>query len=88
MLVTQVKSSIKNTQTIKLKPNYTIPGVIILASLPLIVLNVWLGITVLVFGLFLTLQTMTIRLQFTPHSLEVYRREKKIRDFPYQTWLY
>ena len=37
-------------------------------------------------GLFLLLQTVTIRLHFTSTDLDIYRGEKLLRRFPYQEW--
>ncbi len=76
-----------NTETITLTPSYRLPLVIVLLGLALALLNLWLGFSVASFGLFLTLQTATIKLKFTPTELEVYRGEQKIRQFPYQDWL-
>lgn len=74
------------TQTITLTPSYRLPLVIVGLGLALALLNLWLGFIVASFGLFLMLQTATIRLSFTPTQLEVYRSEQKIRQFPYQDW--
>lgn len=74
------------TQSITLTPSYRLPLVIVGLGLVLALLNLWLGFIVASFGLFLMLQTATIRLSFTPTQLEVYRSEQKIRQFPYQDW--
>jgi hypothetical protein len=55
-------------------------------SLPLLWLQPILGLVLSVFGLFLLLQTITIRLRFTPKDLEVYRSGNLIRSFPYEEW--
>jgi hypothetical protein len=39
------------------------------------------------FGLFLTLQTALLRLEFTPDALLVRRQETLLRRFPYEAWL-
>ncbi|WP_173391268.1 DUF3119 family protein [Gloeocapsa sp. PCC 73106] len=78
---------ITNTDSIILSPSYTLPLWIILLALPLSLINLWLGLVVALFGLFLMVQTATIRLGFTPTSLEVYRSEQIIRVFPYADWL-
>ncbi len=74
--------------TITLAPSYRLSLGIILLSLPLAFLSVWATAGVALFGLFLVIQTATLRLVFTPESLEVYRGEDRIRDFPYQEWLH
>jgi hypothetical protein len=74
------------TGTIELKPNYLIPLVLVFASLPWVFFLPWVSAVLSLFGLFLMLQTATIRLQFTPTALDVYRSGKLIRSFPYQEW--
>lgn len=72
--------------TVELKPNYNIPLVLIIAAIPSLAVNVWVGGVIAILGLFLMLQAGIIRLQFTATDLEVYRGEKIIRSFPYQEW--
>lgn len=74
-------------QTIELAPSYKIPLVLIISALPLAFWQPWVSLAIALFGIFLLLQTATIRLKFTDISLEVYRSEKLIRNFPYQDWL-
>ena len=76
-----------NTQIVTLAPSYRLPLSIVLLGLPLVLLNLWLSFIVASFGLFLMVQTATIKLRFTTTELEVYRSEQKIRAFPYQDWL-
>ncbi|MFM7383247.1 MAG: DUF3119 family protein [Microcystaceae cyanobacterium] len=72
--------------TVELAPSYRIPLVLILAALPLLWFNAWVSLTIALFGLFLMLQTVTIRLQFTETALEVRRSGQLIRTFPYADW--
>lgn len=74
------------TGTIELAPNYRIPLFLVILSLPLLFLQVWLGIIFSLLGLFLMFQTTRIRLRFTPTSLDVYLSGQQIRSFPYQEW--
>ncbi|MDJ0517955.1 MAG: DUF3119 family protein [Trichodesmium sp. MO_231.B1] len=74
-------------QTIELAPSYKIPLVLIIAALPLAFVEKWVSIAIALLGLFLLVQTLTIRLKFTDTALEVYRLEKLLRNFPYQDWL-
>ncbi len=74
-------------QTIELTPSYKIPLVLIIAALPLAFVEKWVSIAIAILGLFLLVQTLTIRLKFTETALEVYRLEKLLRNFPYQDWL-
>jgi hypothetical protein len=49
--------------------------------------SLWLGFAIAILGLFLTIQTILIRLQFTDQALNVLRSGKIIRSFPYSDWL-
>lgn len=71
---------------LELSPSYPIPIVVIVVALPLLAWNIWLGLAIGVFGLFLLLQTAIIRLKFTSTTLLVYRSGQEIRSFPYAEW--
>jgi hypothetical protein len=71
---------------VELQPSYHIPVVLLIAVIPLLVLQLWLGVVMALLGLFLLLQTVTIRLQFTATDLDIYRGEKLLRRFPYEEW--
>ncbi|MFB2974674.1 DUF3119 family protein [Microseira sp. BLCC-F43] len=73
-------------QTVELAPSYTIPIVLVLAAIPLLLVQVWVSLAIALFGLFLLFQTATIRLRFTESALDVYRSDRLIRRFPYQEW--
>jgi hypothetical protein len=60
--------------------------VLIFGSIPLLLLNVWLGLAISLFGLFLLFQTVTLRLSFTETALDIYRSKNLIRRFPYSEW--
>lgn len=79
-------TSTSSTQTIELAPSYALPITLILAALPMLLLQIWVSLAVAVFGLFLMLQAVTIRLQFTETALDIYRSQTLIRRFPYQEW--
>lgn len=84
--MTPVQPSPVTGQTVALAPSYKIPLVLILAAIPIAWVQIWVGLVISVFGLFLMLQTVTIRLRFTETALEVYRSDKLIRSFPYAEW--
>jgi len=84
--VTPVQPSPVAGQTVELAPSYKIPLVLILAAIPIAWVQIWVGLAISAFGLFLMLQTVTIRLRFTETALEVYRSDKLIRSFPYVEW--
>ncbi len=70
----------------KLEPSYTIPLILIASAIPIATIQPWVGGGIGVFGLFLSIQTAIIRLEFTPTALAVYRSHKLIRTFPYHEW--
>jgi Protein of unknown function (DUF3119) len=74
------------TSTVELKPSYNIPVVLVVASIPLLLVQPLVGGIMGLFGLFLMFQAFTLRLQFSATDLDIYRGEKLIRRFPYQEW--
>ncbi|OKH24897.1 glycerol dehydrogenase [Hydrococcus rivularis NIES-593] len=84
--MTSVQPSPATGQTVELAPSYKIPLVLIIAAIPIAWIQIWVGLVISLFGLFLMLQTATIRLQFTETALDVYRSGKLIRNFPYAEW--
>ncbi|MUG98636.1 DUF3119 family protein [Scytonema sp. UIC 10036] len=72
--------------TVELKPSYNIPVVLVIAAIPLLFVQLVVGLFVTLLGLFLMFQAVTIRLKFTATDLEIYRGEKLIRCFPYREW--
>lgn len=75
-----------SSATIELKPSYRLPGFLAVIALAVMYLQLWLGLGVLLFAIFLLVQTATLRLHFTPQALEIYRGESLIRRFPYADW--
>ncbi len=45
------------------------------------------GIIISIFGLFLFIQTYTLRLEFTSEAMVVLQVGKELRRFPYKNWL-
>lgn len=84
--MTSIPDSGQLPEIIELKPNYTIPAVLVAIAIPLATIQLWVGIGIGIFGLFLTIQTAIIKLKFTTTALEVYRGSNLIRTFPYQEW--
>jgi hypothetical protein len=74
------------TETIELAPSYALPVALVLLALLIFWALPWLGGGIALFGLFLLLQAVTLRLRFTQSSLDIYRGDKQIRHFPYQEW--
>ncbi|MEG4959546.1 MULTISPECIES: DUF3119 family protein [unclassified Microcoleus] len=79
-------SSTAPTSTIELAPSYALPLVLVLAAVPLLFVQKWASLSVSLFGLFLMYQAATLRLQFTPTDLDIYRSSNLIRRFPYREW--
>lgn len=75
-----------NQPTTELAPSYKIPIILILIAIATLLIQPLLSLPLALFGLFLLLQTVTIRLQFTATALDVYRSNQRIRSFPYSEW--
>jgi Protein of unknown function (DUF3119) len=84
--MTSIPAPTQLPDRVELAPNYTIPIVIIAAAAPIAAIQVWVGLGIGIFGLFLALQTAIIKLEFTTTALNVYRGSKVIRTFPYSEW--
>jgi hypothetical protein len=76
----------KITSTVELKPSYNIPVVLVLVAIPVLLIQPWIGGILTLLGLFLMLQAVTLRFQFTTTDFDLYRGEKLLRRFPYQEW--
>ena len=76
----------KITSTVELKPSYNIPVVLVLVAIPGLLIQPWVGGILALLGLFLMLQAVTLRFQFTATDFDLYRGEKLIKRFPYQEW--
>ena len=72
--------------TVELKPSYNIPVVLVLVAIPVLLVQPWVGGILMLLGLFLMLQAVTLRFQFTATDFDLYRGEKLIKRFPYQEW--
>jgi hypothetical protein len=84
--VTTISSSEQLPTEVELKPSYVIPLVLVGAAIPVAAIAPWVSIAIALFGVFLLIQTIAIRLKFTTTALEVYRRSNLIRSFPYREW--
>jgi hypothetical protein len=75
-----------SASTVELKPVYYIPVALVVAAIPLLLVQPWVGLVIALFGLFLMFQAVTLRLKFTSTDLDLYRGEKLLRRFPYREW--
>jgi len=74
--------------TVSISPSPRLALLIILFSaclLPL-PLSPWPSLVVGLFGIFLLVQTYSLRLEFTGDTLVVWRGQKELRSFPYAEW--
>lgn len=76
-----------STEVVELSPNFKIPLLLIVTAGILSLISWWLAGAIAILGLFLTIQTFLIRLQFTEKALNVLRSGSIIRSFPYSDWL-
>ncbi|KAM3097468.1 DUF3119 family protein [Phormidesmis sp. 146-35] len=79
-------ASFASDQTVELAPSYNIPIVLVLAAIAIVWVQVWVALAIGLFGLFLMIQAVTLRLKFTPTDLDIFRGDKLIRRFPYRDW--
>lgn len=84
--MTASASAPSTNETIELAPSYTLSIALIGLAIPLLLVQVWVSLAIGLFGGFLLLQTVILRLRFTPTDLDVYRGDTLIRRFPYQEW--
>jgi hypothetical protein len=83
-----INTEAKNlTSVVKLAPNFKIPLVLLISAAGLALVSPWLALLIALLSLFLTVQTVLIRLEFTEQALNVLRSDKIIRSFPYSEWL-
>ncbi|KKD38796.1 MAG: DUF3119 family protein [Limnoraphis robusta] len=85
--MTTTPSTTTIPSSVELRPNFIIPAVLLLTGIPLIFVQKALGLIIALLGLFLLVQTTTIRLQFTETALDVSRSGKLLRHFPYADWI-
>lgn len=85
-MTTNIKSD-NLIEVVELSPNYKIPLALIAIAIALSFVSIWVGGIVALLGLFLTIQTALIRLQFSDRALLVLRSGKVIKTFPYSDWL-
>ena len=78
-----------STDSVTLSPDARLPLLVVafgLALLPL-PLSPWPTAVVVLFGLFLMLQTASLRLEFEERALIVWQNGRELRRFPYDQWL-
>ena len=75
--------------SVTLKPDARLPLLVVVfgaALLPL-PLHPWPTLVVVLFGVFLLIQTARLRLEFEERALIVWQNSRELRRFPYDQWL-
>ena len=75
--------------SVTLKPDARLPLLVVVlgaALLPL-PLHPWPTLVVVLFGVFLLIQTASLRLEFEDRALIVWQNSRELRRFPYDQWL-
>ena len=75
--------------SVTLKPHARLPLLVVVfgaALLPL-PLHPWPTLVVVLFGVFLLIQTASLRLEFEERALIVWQNSRELRRFPYDQWL-
>ena len=82
-------SNQETTQEVVLAPMHRLPLLIIFTGLSILLtpLATWIPISISCFGLFLLIQSFTLKLKFTQKDLVVLQLGKEIRRFPFDQWL-
>lgn len=75
-----------NSESVTLQPRPWVPLAILLLAAPLALWRWPVAALVGLFGLFLLLQTVLLRLRFEAEALVVLRQTTEIRRFPYAQW--
>ena len=81
-------SSGPGPDTVSISPSPRLALLITLFSLSLLALpfKPWPTVVVGLFGVFLLVQTYSLRLEFTADTLVVWRGQQELRRFPYAEW--
>ncbi len=89
MIFNNSSQASKGEQDLVLSPMFRLPILIILAGLTNYLLPTpsWITITIVAFGLFLLLQSFTLRLKITNKELVVLQLGRELRRFPFEKWI-
>ena len=74
------------TDAMILSPSFRLPLGLGAIAIALYWVSLWFAIPIGLLALFLAIQAATLRIHFSPVSLELYRGEKQLRYFPYDQW--
>ena len=86
-----MSSSSTTNSNVTLRPDPRLPLLVVAlgaALLPLpLPLHPWPTLVVALFGVFLLIQTASLRLEFEQRALIVWQNGRELRRFPYDQWL-
>ncbi len=82
-------SSMNKSDEIVLTPMYRLPLIIVLIGIFLFLAPIpnYIGITISIFGLFLLIQSFTLKIKLTLEDFIVLQLGKEIRRFPFKNWM-
>ena len=72
-----------------LTPMHRLPILIVLIGIFILLmpLPLWIGVLTGLFGIFLLIQSFTLKIKFTSEALVVLQLSKEIRCFPFSNWI-
>ena len=75
--------------SVTLSPDARLPLLVVAFGLALLPLpfSPWPTAVVVLFGVFLLIQTASLRLEFEERALIVWQNGRELRRFPYEQWL-
>ncbi len=81
-------SPMEKSNEVILQPMHRLPILITSLGIPFFFspLPFWAGVTTIIFGLFLLIQSFTLRLKLTSEDFIVLQLGKEIRRFPFKDW--
>ncbi|ABX09310.1 DUF3119 family protein [Prochlorococcus marinus] len=84
-----LQPNIQDEDGVILTPMYRLPLFIMSMGFPLLLLPIrpWPTLVISGFGLFLLLQSFTLRLKFTSKELIVLQLGRELRRFPFKKWI-
>ena len=77
------------SQEIVLNPMHRLPILIALLGIPISIMPIpnFIGITISIFGLFLLIQSFTLKVKLTAEDFVVLQIGNEIRRFPFKNWI-
>ena len=88
-MTSQNSSAQNQSQSIVIKPMHRLPIIIIAVGIGTIFLPIkhWPGLLLSGFGVFLLVQSFTLKLKLTANELIVMQLGQELRRFPFENWI-